>query len=287
MRAGAFRRWFLASALALSPPCFAVERVVTLSPHLAELVCAAGGCSKLVGVVAYSDYPPEVTKLPQVGDAFNVNLERLLALKPDLILSWDGGGSTQTAGRLRELGLRVERLRVRKLDEIGDALRQIGRWLETSAVADRMAEDVRQGLGELSKRYGKRSRLKVFYQIQTDPFYTISGDSPISEAIALCGGDNAFSNLKQLAAPVSLEAVLAAKPDAVIYAVQDHPAGRDYWTRHPELPAAATGKVYSVDADLLARATPRMLEGIQQLCEVLEVARSSKRPSPPSAGAPR
>ena len=273
---------FLA-ALLIATPCFAAHRVVTLSPHLAELVCAAGGCDQLAGVVAYSDYPPQVMQLPQVGDAFNLNMERLLTLRPDLVLSWEGGGGMQDAARLRSLGLRVEKLRVSDLDDIAKVLRQIGRWLGTSGVADAQAEEVQRRLQLLRTQYRSRSPVKVFYQVQTEPLYTVSRGSPINQAITLCGGVNVFASLGSLAAPVGLEAVLAAKPDVVVYAEQDEPNGRLFWERHRELQAAAAGRVYAVDANRLARATPRMLDGIEQLCEAMDRAREKIS----GAGAPK
>jgi iron complex transport system substrate-binding protein len=264
---------FLGLLLTASTVAVAAERVVALSPHLAELTCAAGGCEKLVGKVAYSDYPAELAQLPSVGDAFNLNLERLLSLRPDLIITWDGGGAQQSAVRLRQLGLRVEPVGVSRLEDIAGALRRIGGWLGTAEAADDAARQFLARLQNLRARHAGARRLRVFYQAQAEPLFTVSGDSPISEAIALCGGDNVFSELGSLAAPVSLEAVLAGQVDVVIYAKQDAAATLAFWVRHPQLPAVQAKKLYAVNADLLERATPRMIEGIAELCEVLEQAR--------------
>ncbi len=263
----------LAAALLVAAPCLAAQRIVTLSPHLAELVCAAGACERLVGVVAYSDYPAEVTRLPQVGDAFNLDLERVAALRPDLVLAWEGGSSAQTVSRLRGLGYDVRSLKVQRLDEIADAIEQIGRWLDQPAAAAGAAQRVRSRLQALRARYAAPRPLRVFFEIQVQPLYTVNAESPISEAIALCGGRNVFANLGALAATVGLEAAFAADPDVVVYARQDETATRAFWRRHPELRAVGAGRLYAVDADLLSRATPRMLDGVEQLCAVLERAR--------------
>jgi iron complex transport system substrate-binding protein len=263
----------LAAAVSFGGSVFAAQRVVTLSPHLAELVCAAGACEQLAGVVAYSDYPPAVTKLPQVGDAFNLDLERLAALEPDLVLAWQGGSSMQTVTRLKGLGYDVRALQVRQLDDIGTAIEQLGRWLGTSSPARAAANGVRERLKALRARYRDATPLRVFYEIQVQPLYTINADSPISEALALCGGVNVFAGLPALATTVSLEAVFAARPDVVIYAQQDDRSTREFWRDHDELPAVAAGRLYAVNADLLARATPRMLDGIEQLCSTLDRAR--------------
>jgi iron complex transport system substrate-binding protein len=260
-------------ALAATP-----QRIITLSPHLAELVCAAGACDRLAGVVAYTNYPPQAARVAQVGDAFNVDLERIAALEPDLVLAWaGGGGSAQTLARLRALGLRVESLEVRKLDDIALALTQLGAMLGTSSQATSAAQAVRERLDALRTRYRGARILKVFYEIQVQPLYTVNARSPISEAIALCGGSNVFAGINTIAGAVSVEALFAANPDVVVYARQEETTTQAYWRAHPELPAIAKGQLYSVDADLLDRATPRMLDGIEQLCGVLERARAAAR----------
>ena len=251
----------------------AAERVVALGPHLAELACAAGGCEQLVGVIAYSDFPERVRQLPVVGDAAQVNHEALLALRPSLVLAWDGGTSPTTIDRLRGLGLRVEPLRIEKLGEVADALQRIGAWLGTGAVADAVAADYRRRLATPAPRYAPARPLKVFYQIETAPAYTVNGDSPISQAIALCGGRNVFAGLPTLAAPVSDEAVLVAQPEVVVHSEHDREAMRAYWSRFPTAPPMAKGRIYGIDADLLARAGPRLIDGAELLCATLDLAR--------------
>lgn len=267
--------------LTLALPLQAAERVVTLAPHLAELVCAAGGCARLVGVSARSDYPPEVRARPQIGDAYAVNLEAVLALRPDLVLGWDGGTPVDRIDRLRRLGLKVETLRVEHLDEIGPALERLGRVLGTEAAAREAAEQYRQRLAALRERHRGDAPIRVVYQIETAPAYTINGASPISEAMAVCGGVNVFAALPRLAEPVGAEAMLAAAPEVVLFGGEDNAAAiRAYWQRLPGTPAAQAGNLYAVNADLLGRATPRLLDGIEEVCRRFDEARAKRgRPS--------
>lgn len=249
-------------------------RVVTLAPHLAELVCAAGACEQLVGTVDYSDYPARVQQLPRVGDAFTLNAEALLALRPDLVVSWDGGTAASTLAQLQRLKIEVLPVRVRALADIDAALLALGRRLGTEAAAAAAAQDYRRRIDTLSARYREARRLRVFYQIESDPIFTINRNSPISEALALCGGDNVFADLPQLAGALGREAVLAADPDVVVWGRQDDTRGiRAFWQRWPQARATRQGHLYEVDSDLLARATPRMALGIEQLCAVLDRAR--------------
>ena len=252
----------------------AVERVVTLAPHLAELVCAAGGCARLVGVVNYTDYPAQAARLPHVGDAFAINAEALLALRPDLVLSWAGGTPPESSERLISLGLRVEPVAIRGLADIADALEHLGDLLDTPAPARTAAADFRRRLSALKARYKTAKPLRVMYQIEADPAFSVNRQSPISEAIALCGGINVFADMRQIAAPVSKEAVLAADPEVVVYGQQDRVDDIvRYWGVLTQTAGARQRQLYAVDASLLARPSPRVLDGVERLCEILQKAR--------------
>lgn len=263
---------WLAAGLACAAA--AAPRVVTLAPHLAELVCAAGACEDLVGVSAWSDFPATLDQLPRIGDAQSVNLEAVVALRPSLVLAWDGGTPPETVARLRGLGLRVERLRVRDLDDVAAALETLGVWLGTESLARRAAADYLARLAHLRARWQGAAPVRVVYQIETAPAYSVNRDSPISRALAVCGGVNVFADLPTLAAPVSAEAMLAAQPEAVFYGAEENAqAMRAYWARLAATPAARAGNLFAVQADRLARATPRLLDGIAQACADLDLAR--------------
>jgi ABC-type Fe3+-hydroxamate transport system substrate-binding protein len=255
----------------------APRRVVTLAPHLTELACAVGGCERLVGVSAYSDYPPQVRQLPQVSDAATVNLEAVVGLKPDLVLAWDGGTPPETVSRLRGLGLRVEPLRVRGLEDVAGALERTGTLLHLETQAHSAAQDYRTRLERLRTRWHGAAQIRTVYQIETAPAYSVNRDSPISDAIALCGGTNVFAGLPTLAAPVGAEAMLAAQPEAVIFGGEENAqAIRDYWKRLAGAPAARYDNLYPVDAGLLGRASPRLLDGVEQVCAALDTARQRR-----------
>ncbi len=262
-------------------PAHAAERVIALSPHLAELVCEIGACDRLVGVVESTDAPPAAAAKTQIGSMYAVNLERVVALQPDWILAWDGGTSPAVGERLQKLGFRVSMIRIADLDGIAGAMQQIGRELGAEEGAAAAAVRYRARLAALRERYRERPRLSVFFQIETAPAYTINRFSPINEALALCGADNVFAQLPVIASAVGLEAVLAARPEVVVYSKQeDANAIHQYWRRFAQLPAAR--QQVAVNADLLTRQTPRMLDGIVELCEGLDrirAAQSAARPS--------
>lgn len=256
-------------------------RVVTLSPHLTELVCAAGGCGELIAVSAYSDYPDEVKKLPQISNGFSVNYESLLALKPDLVFAWQGGTPETAVARLRELGLRVEVIKASRLDEVATALETIGRDLGTPDAARVAADAYRRRLAGLRNRWRNEPPVRVVYQIGTDPAYSINAQSPISDALRLCGGINVFDGMAQIAAPIGGEAMLAARPDVVFYAAsEDSDAIRSYWHHLPGNTVGGRDTFFAVNGDWLSRATPRLLDGVEQVCGILDRVRRL----PPAAG---
>jgi len=278
-------RWlcFATAALLASTEQADAARVVTLAPHLAELVCAAGACDQLVAVSEYSKFPQRVASLPRIGDGFSFSYEGILAQHPDLVLAWDGGTPMAAIGRLRALGVHVELVRARRLDSIADALETIGAWLHTDADARLAATDFRLRLAGLRARWRGSAPLRVVYQVGTSPAYTVNSDSPISEGMALCGGINVFAGLPQIAGAVSAEAMLAARPQAVIYGSEDAPATmRAYWGRLPAADPSRFGTLYAVAADLLAQPAPRMLDGIEAVCRDLDDARArlaARRPA--------
>lgn len=259
------------------------ERIVTLAPHLAELVCAAGGCDQLVGVVAYSDYPAGVRELPQVGDAFAVNAEQLIALKPDRVLAWAGGTPREVSERLRALKLPVTQVAVQGLKDIAEALRSLGKILGTPSQANRAAAQFERRLQALRKANQGARPLRVLYHIELEPMFSINRASPISEAIKLCGGVNVFADVPQLSFVAGKEAVLASRPEAIVFASEDGEAAvRRWWSRWAELPAVKRGAIYAMDGNLLTRATPRMLDGVAKLCAALNDARSRASSAPSS-----
>lgn len=255
-------------------------RIVTLSPHLAELVYAAGAGRQLVGAVEYSDYPAAARQVPRVGDAFRVDLEAIAAVRPDLILGWPSGNSQTVLDRLRRLGYRVVDLEPHTLDDIGRHIRLIGAAAGTEDMADRAAADWDSGLAALRGRYGKLAPVSVFYQIAPQPLVTATGSHFIGEAIRLCGGINVFENLAALTPVISQEAVIAAAPEVIVAAdFEQGPASAadasplQMWRSWPGLPASSLDGLFVIDPDLLNVPGPRMVRGIAELCADIDAVR--------------
>jgi len=253
-------------------------RIVSLAPHATELLYAAGAGERVVGVLATSDWPPEVAGKPRVGDSRALDLERIVALAPDLVVTWPFAAPAQV-GPLVARGVPVFIANPATIDGIAVDLERLGTLAGTLPTATARAAELRARLARLQARYAGARTVRVFYEIWNAPLYTIGGDHLISQALRLCGGENVFAALTLPAPGVSIEAVLAAKPEAIIAGADGavRPAWLDHWKRWPALPAVARGNLYTVDANLLHRAGPRFVDGVEALCATLAEARAGLR----------
>jgi iron complex transport system substrate-binding protein len=258
-------------ALRLAAPA---RRVVALAPHLAELVFAAGAGERLVGVMRYSDFPPEAARLPVVGDAFAVNLEAIAALKPDVLLIWSGGVNPRQQQALRGLGIPVYDSDTHTVEGIADTLHRLGQLLGSEVAAETAAKDMLARWAALRARYAARPPLRVFYQLWDEPLMTINRDHLIGQAIAACGGVNVFADLPALTPTVSWEAAVAANPQIVVTgASHDEPARLAAWQRLPRVDAVRRHQLVALDNEALGRMSPRFVDAALSLCEAIERAR--------------
>jgi len=260
------------------------RRIVSLAPHVTELIYAAGGGDRIVGTVSYSDYPPQARDIPRVGDNKALDLERIAALKPDLIVVWRHGNAQKQTDRLRALGMPLFFSEPRRLEGIPDNLEKLGTLMGTESVANRSAADFRQQVDTLRKTYASRPPVTVFYQVWQQPLMTLNGQHMVSDLLALCGGQNLFAKEAPLVPTVSVEAVVAGNPEAMITAGMgatrpDRPlADFSMWEKWKQITAVARNNLFVIDGDLVNRAGPRVVKGAAEICKDLDVARS-RRPS--------
>lgn len=290
--------WLVAAALAVASVSKAVAddaaataprqpRLISLAPNLTEIAYAAGAGSLLVGTVEFSDYPAAARAVPRVGDAWRVDPERVLELRPDMVLVWPTGTPETTISRLRSLGLNIVEVPTRSLADVPRALRQVGRLAGTLAVAERTAQDFEARVAQQRARYAQRPPLSVFIQIDDEPVYTVNGQHVISEIVALCGGRNVFAGLPQLAPPISAEAVLAADPQVILSTDDTIANPLELWQQWPRMQAVRSGNVFKLSSDLVTRASPRLAQGVEVTCSALERARSRLSSAPQSTNSIR
>ncbi len=253
----------------------AAARIVSLAPHVTELLYAAGAGDRLIAAVEFSDYPPAARDLPRIGNSTRLDVERLLVLAPDLVVAWKSGNDSADIARLERLGLPVYVTEIAAISEIPQQIAALGRLAGSSAVAEPAAAQLRARLAALERDYAESEIVTVFYQIWERPLMTVNGRSFIADSIRLCGGRNVFDTLEPIAPTVSVEAVIAADPQVIINSASDenNEAQLAAWKRWTTISAVRHDNLFGIPSDLIARPTPRIVEGVERLCRLLDVAR--------------
>jgi iron complex transport system substrate-binding protein len=255
------------------------QRVVSLAPHVTELLFAAGGGPKIVAAVEYSDFPEAAKRIPRIGDNREIDIERLIAMKPDLLVVWRHVGFDRQLDQLRRLGIPMFFSEPRRLIDIPDDIVRLGRLLGTDSAAWQTAARLRNRLAGLKARYADESPVRLFYQVWDKPLYTLNGDHIVSDAIRLCGGINIFAKMDIIAPNVTIESVLKEDPEAILGTAENNPAGGgvEMWTHYPALTAVKRGNLLTMNGDLLNRSGPRMIDGTAVLCEKLDLVRQHRK----------
>ncbi|SFD97721.1 cobalamin-binding protein [Massilia yuzhufengensis] len=261
------------NAITLDKPA---ARVISMSPHVTELLFAAGGGSHIVGAVSYSDYPEAAKSIPRIGSNREVDLERIISMKPDLVVAWMHNASERQIEMVRKLGVPVFLSDPQTLEGIPLNVARLGQLMGTEAVANVVAAELRKQLASLRARYAARPVVRTFYQVWDKPLYTLSGKHIITDALRLCGGENIFDKLPVTAPVVSVEGVLQADPEAIFGTAEKNYGGVNLWKPYATLTATRNDNLFTVEGDLLNRAGPRMIAGTAVMCEKLELARQHR-----------
>ncbi len=256
------------------------KRVITLSPHLTEIVDAAGGTSQLVSVSAFSNYPESVKKLPITSDARSIDLEKMKQLKPDLIIYWRGGTPETQIESIQKIfahSAQIIFVEPKKLNDIATDIEKLGQLLGTSALAQKNAASFRSEVAQLKKKYhnAQKRKVRVFYQVWAQPLMTLNHDHLISDIIELCGGAQLFAKEKLLVPTVSKEAVVKANPEIIFTAVDAKQMKTDWtmWQSIPQLAATQKKAFIEIDADTISRPSQRVLSGAIKICSEIDKIR--------------
>jgi len=262
-------------ALRLATPAL---RIVALAPSITEMVFAAGAGAQLAAVPRFSDFPPQAAALPQIGDASSLDAERILALKPDLVIGWKSGNRAADLARLERLGLNLFVIEPVALDDVPRALRTIGVLAGTSPAAEVTARGFETQVQAMRARYAGAARVRVFYEIWHQPLMTVNDRHMISDVMRLCGGENIFGGLPVLTPVVSLEDVMARKPQVVLGGGSSM-SGDELamlWRAQARLTGLRDLPVLRVDPDAIQRQTPRVLLGVDEVCRHLDAVRAQR-----------
>jgi iron complex transport system substrate-binding protein len=262
-------------------------RIVTLAPSLTELVFAAGGGAAIVGTTSLSDYPVAALRIARIGDATRLDVERILALKPDLLVVWQRGNLGREIEQIAAAGVPLFQLDPRRLADVPRAIERLGVLLGHEDESRRNAAALRASLERLRVAHEGAAPVSVFYQVWQSPLLTLNGEHLISDVIALCGGRNVFADVLPLVPAVSVEAVVAVDPEAIVTAGeaggraaawQRAPSSASLapWRRHARMTAVRRGWLFTLNGDLISRPGPRIAQGAEAMCAALDEVRRER-----------
>ena len=256
------------------------QRIITLAPHLSELVDAAGGSDRLVSVSAFSNLPESVKQLPITSDARSIDLEKMKSLRPDLIIYWRGGTSESQIQSIKKTfnkDVQFISVQPKKLSDIAADIETIGKALGTESVAKKNADALRLKIAALNTQQKNISerKVRVFYQVWAQPLMTLNQDHIIGDIIQRCGGEQLFANEKVLVPTVSREAVIKANPEIIFTAVDSTKMNTDWsmWSSFTQLAATKNKAFIDLDGDIISRPSPRIMQGAQKICAEIKKVR--------------
>jgi iron complex transport system substrate-binding protein len=256
------------------------QRIITLAPHLTELVDAAGGAERLVSVSAFSNLPESVKQLPITSDARSIDLEKMKSLRPDLIIYWRGGTSESQIQSIKKTfnkDVQFISVQPKKLSDIANDIETIGKALGTDSVAKKNADALRSKIAALNTNQKNTSarKVKVFYQVWAQPLMTLNQDHIIGDIIQRCGGEQLFASEKVLVPTVSREAVIKANPEIIFTAVDSSKMKTDWsiWSSFPQLAATKNKAFIDLDGDIISRPSPRIMQGAEKICTEINKVR--------------
>ncbi len=260
------------------------QRIISLSPGLTELVFASGGGDYLKGVVSFSDYPPAAQQLPRVGRYNALDMEQILILKPDLVIAWQSGNPAHQIEQLKKLGLIVYLSEPHELMDIPKTMRHLGQLMGTQGIAEQQADLFIKQLKRLQQAQSDNGRRKkrTFIQIWNKPVMSVNQQHLISKVISLCGGENIFAQTQtatpSLTLTPTIESILERNPEIIIATGMADSSKQwlQRWQQWPYLDAVKNKRLYAVNPDHLVRHTPRILQGIKAVCQLINQAELSE-----------
>lgn len=257
------------------------RRIVSLAPGATAMLLAAGASHQLVATIEYSGQPASERKLPKVGSADAIDMERLISLRPDVVIVWPDGNNPAQIATIERLGIPVYGQEALALDGIAGSLRRLGRLAGTSGVADRAARALEAKLAALQREYAHVSHPpSVLLEVWDRPLYTVGGRELMSDALRVCGARNAFADLPQRAPAIGIEAVLARNPDIIIATA---PTAEAYawlaeWRRFPSLEAVRTGRLLVFDDQRLSGLGPGAIDATAGMCRKIAALTGRSEP---------
>lgn len=257
-------------------PPIEVNRIVSLAPNLTEILFALGLEEEVVGVTLYSDYPPAALKKPKVGTFWQLNVEAVIAAKPDLVLTLGFEQQSRLAGQMKRIGYNCLTLNIEKVNDLFEAIEKIGAVAGKKHQANELTGNIRRNLDGLSALVGSRKKVRVLWVVQREPLRVAGRDTFVNEMIELAGGENAIGPTVHKYPPIGAEQVIACRADVIIEPAMNQndltlqqDKATQYWSRFKNVPAVLNNRIYVINGDTVSRLGPRLYEGTELIARCL------------------
>lgn len=248
-----------------------IERAVSLAPNLTEIVFAVGAGDKLVGVTSFCNFPAEAQKIRKIGDTLNPNIENIVALKPQIVLVSTASQTENFSRTLEQQNINVFVTNPNSFEGIYKSIRQIGEIFRQDDKADAVVNELQKRVAAVEAKTNGAQKVKVFVQIDKNALYTIGKDSFLTDLITRAGGVSLTENMTTAYLPISKETALTLNPDAIILSDSaDNDEPNEIFRNSS---AAKNGRVYKINADILSRPAPRIVEALEQIARDLHPER--------------
>lgn len=250
-------------------------RIVALSPHIVEMLFDIGAGEQIIATTDHADYPSAAKKIPTIGSALRIQLERIIELQPDLIIAWKSGNPSDELARIEQLGFNVVYSQPDTFNDVAKELRLFGQLSGHSEQAERVASKFLAELASIKKQYGQKKPLTGFYEVWSRPLTTIGKHSWPQQFLELCSIHNPFTHANASYPQVNIEQILQARVDVIIqpFAKKQVDKNAYNWQQWPILPAVKHQQIITLDADIIHRMTTRSLSALLDLCQQAEQSR--------------
>ncbi len=248
------------------------QRIISLAPNLTEIVYALGAGNRLVGDTTYCDYPEEAKRVAKIGDTLHPSIERIVALRPQLILVSTASQLETFTEELQGHCIAVYVTDPHDLESVFRSIEALGELLDARARARELVSELRARDAAVEQAIKSQPRVKVFYQLSREPLYTTGRESFVTDLIKRAGGESVTADVGGAWPRYSDEAALAARPDAIIMASEEAmgtAATTELAASLKNSPAAVHGRVYTINGNLLSRPGPRLVDGLEQIAHAL------------------
>lgn len=251
------------------------KRIVALAPHIVEMLFDIGAGKQIVGTVEYADFPDAALKIPRIGSYHGIKIEKVLELKPDLVIVWRSGSKDSDIEQMEKMGLKIIYSQPHKIEDVARELRKLGKYTGHEVQAEMVANRYLERLKKLRQKHENIAPMKVFYQLWPEPMRTINKETWINQLIEVCQGQNVFADNPTPYPQIGIENVIVSQPEVII--LPDEKSNKEQpvidWHKWPEIPAAKHNRFIRVNADVMHRFSTRMLEGIEDMCEKIDAFR--------------